>query len=320
MACTLTAVPYSAVETVARECLVLNPDFAVDLTGWSSFGGATIARTGTGADAALAMTVTTTPGGTAFPSLASGMGTCSPSTAYVVTASIGLPGGLAGFLDAEEYNASNALVATTSTPIIGSGAPTVLSKVTTATTVKIRPVVRITSAVAGVGYVGWAHVEKSSTWTGDRFDGDTSNAGRVGSRFGWAGTPHASVSHLTTRTPTGAVSVTAELVTQWSATRQSATVLHQVLGRPDPAPALGALRTRTGAMEVWCADEATAYDLVALYAPGVVVMLRDPDHPDLEMYHVATRVAAAPAPEPTAIRRWLVGVDFAEVYQTADLW
>ena len=186
-------------------------------------------------------------------------------------------------------------------------------------------------AVAGTGATNWA---PSDSLDGDNlrittaaliapgyFDGSFSSAGLIGQRYAWDGTAHASVSRLTTRTPTAAATkVTPELVTEYGAQRASGTVLHDVIGRPDPVPALAPLRTSTGTLTVWCSTLAKAQSVVALYALGRVVLLRDPASPEMDMYHVATSTRLSPASLETNPPRWSVDVEYAEVYSTVSLW
>lgn len=315
MTTTLTAVPYSYTEVVLRQQLVYNPDFVVNTTGWAASAGVTIARTGSGTAAALAVTVPAAVGAGAYVALSS-VGAAAPLTSYTVMVGVGLPGGMTADLVVEEYNAANALIGSATVAIAST--ETITTYTTHAAGAKIRPYIKTTSASAGTFYIDRAQGERASTYAG-YFDGDTSNAGLVGKRYTWTGTAHNSVSRLTERTPTAlATSVTPALVTDYSASRASATVLHEVIGRADPLPALGPLRTRTGTLEVWCATEATAHAVVALYALGKVVMLHDPDHLPLEMYHVVTDVEVRPDGPDKA--RWLVTVDYAEVYSTAGIW
>lgn len=145
---------------------------------------------------------------------------------------------------------------------------------------------------------------------------------RVGARAEWNGTAHASTSNLNLRAPS-ALASTVTLpappgLLDFNAERTAAAVLHDVLGRPDPLAALGVTRTRVGSFDAWCADEADANALLALYGLGRVVMLVDTDRPTLDMYHIATRASARP--DGSERRRWVVSVDYTEVYGTASAW
>lgn len=142
----------------------------------------------------------------------------------------------------------------------------------------------------------------------------------VGARYAWDGVAHESLSRILGRTPTASARAVSVPRARYGAARASATVLHDVIGRADPLPSLGTLKARTGTLDLWCATEAGAHDVVALYGLGKVVMLRDAEHPDLEMYHVATDVDIQPESQRTDPWRWVVSVRFAEVYGTAGVW
>jgi hypothetical protein len=152
------------------------------------------------------------------------------------------------------------------------------------------------------------------------FDGDTLNA-PVGSRYGWSGTPHASASTLTARTPLamlGLVQVSPDdVLAPYVADSVAPVVFHKIIGRPDPVPALAVPGPRAGRLEVWCSSLARADAVRALYALGRVVMFRDTERPSLDMYHVATQVSIE---QQTGTKRWVVTVSYTEVYGTAGIW
>lgn len=100
---------------------------------------------------------------------------------------------------------------------------------------------------------------------------------------------------------------TVPLITGYESQRQSATTVHEVVGRADPLVVLGPLRTRQGQLEMFATDYTAARALVAVYDRGEVVLLRQPDFPGLDMYHVSIATRIAPD-----VNRWRVSVDYVE--------
>lgn len=101
------------------------------------------------------------------------------------------------------------------------------------------------------------------------------------------------------------------LVTQYSASRSSATAVHEVIGRADPVVRLSALRTRRGAMTIWCASYTDLIATLDVYRRAEVVMLRQGDYPGMDMYHVATSTTEAGYDEES--KRWRLDVEYTEV-------
>ena len=108
--------------------------------------------------------------------------------------------------------------------------------------------------------------------------------------------------------PQWAVSV--PLVTVYEATRTTATIVHEVIGREDPVMRLGAFRLRRGTLTLWCADYAALTAALGVYQRGEVVLLRQGDYPGLDMYHVATEARESGYDE--AWRRWRLDVTYVE--------
>lgn len=105
-----------------------------------------------------------------------------------------------------------------------------------------------------------------------------------------------------------------DLVTGYEANSEPTTTVHLIIGRADPILSLGVMRMRSGRLDLWCASYDDAEAIVGVYSRGQVVMLRQPDHPGLDMYHAATgAVRVTPHPENTPTRRWAVEVSYTEV-------
>lgn len=107
-----------------------------------------------------------------------------------------------------------------------------------------------------------------------------------------------------------AYSVPLTLVLAYADDSASQTSVHRVVGRDDPVLTIGVLQLPTGVLELFALTYADAVAIRAAYRRGVVVMLRQPDHPGQDMYHVAERVRIEADPTPTVPRRWRVIVDF----------
>ncbi|MBX9243411.1 hypothetical protein ICW40_01145 [Actinotalea ferrariae] len=104
------------------------------------------------------------------------------------------------------------------------------------------------------------------------------------------------------------------LVTGYVAARQATTTVHEVINREDPVVTLGRLRLRTGTLTIWAPDFAAAQAVAAVYGRGEVVMLRQAQHPGMDMYHACTgTVTVTPQSEDTSPLRWRVTVDYTEV-------
>jgi hypothetical protein len=102
-----------------------------------------------------------------------------------------------------------------------------------------------------------------------------------------------------------------DLNTNATTTRESLATVHDVIDRADPIVTLGPLKLRGGSLQLWCATYMDGRELEALYDTGQVVLLRQ-DVPGLDMYHVTTGTALAPAND-SAPRRWFLDVAFREV-------
>lgn len=82
-----------------------------------------------------------------------------------------------------------------------------------------------------------------------------------------------------------ALSTRVDLITDYHANLTSQTTVHSIIGRPGPLATIGPLETRRGEITYWCADYAAVRDVRAMYAHGLVVMLRQ-SHEGLDMFHV----------------------------------
>lgn len=108
-------------------------------------------------------------------------------------------------------------------------------------------------------------------------------------------------------------SVQVELITGYDAGRTSGSIFHEIIDRVDPAVTLAPLRTRAGMFEVWCADYPTAAAVVAVHDLAQVCMLRQPDHPGLDMYYAVDGSVSTATYSTDRPLRWAVRVPYREV-------
>lgn len=347
MTCTITAVPYPYTDAVTQRNLLTNPRAATALTGWGAYFGAggngshtahtvagNIAPSPTGDGCRLGRmtwtTASTGPGAMTFRTAS----IISPGATYTAAVYAATGSWRSLRLSIAWYTAGDVRISTT------AGADTSVTASmfgwTRLQTTGVAPglaayavmeLYLVGTAAAPVGEVIEAIAPSFTFGASSYFSGATSAT--VGVRYSWDGTADASTSARTTRTPTaGAARVTVDLITEYESRRPSASVLHDVIGRGDPAVTLGAARSREGRMALWCATPAAAHALAALYGPvdGTerVMMLRATDDPGLDMYHVATEVTERPlarvAGPSGPVWRWGVDVAFREVYGTALAW
>jgi hypothetical protein len=124
-------------------------------------------------------------------------------------------------------------------------------------------------------------------------------------------------------------------LTDYSSSRKSLSVVHEVMGRPDPVLALGPMGTREGALEMWVPDYATAAALEEVFNQREIAMLKQPVA-KMDMFFLAQSVDVAPyspegqatsyrfvvnfreAKRPTGFLRGGIGWTFDEVAYSFD--
>lgn len=111
--------------------------------------------------------------------------------------------------------------------------------------------------------------------------------------------------------PTTAVPL--ELVLDYSAQRDASTIFHDVVGRPDPVPVIGPLRTRSGSMDLWASTFEVATTVEAMYAQKRTLLMRQGTYSGMDLYHLPVSVTISPDPATTNQRRWRVSIQYREV-------
>lgn len=108
------------------------------------------------------------------------------------------------------------------------------------------------------------------------------------------------------------LSVKVEQVSDYSAGRTSSTVVHQVIGRPDPVVNIGKLGLRQGTLEIWTPDAASARALEAVTDAGEVLMLKQAVT-GLDMYFTAVETESVPYSPEGAATRYRFTIRYVEV-------
>lgn len=346
MTCTLTAVPYPATSVAERSNFAANPSVETNANGWNAFApdaNGTVARFGP-YPAGQHVLPGGAPGGACFVrvtwnSQATAIGgglyyqggtPVTPGQVYTVSVYVrcSTVQRLAVGVDWLNAAVTTVIASSVGAATVVAGSSWVRLSVTTTAAPPGAAQARVfiyaqTGASGSVWGTGsFLDADALLFERGDQllpyFDGNTSSVGLIGRRYQWAGVANLSASTLMARTPTAALQVTPRLVLSYGARREAATVLHEVIGRPDPVPALRPMRTRTGGMDLFFLTYAAAAAAAALYGLGGVVLLRDTDRPGQDMYHVATTAEVVPADDEW--HRWITRVQYAEVYGTATTW
>lgn len=344
MACTLTAVPYISFASSRRNVL-LNPAFGAATAGVpanaavvSGAGGATSLAVSTqdgsnpspaGVPASRLLTVTQTTTATAGATtvfLFGQQGQVTAGASYVGSVWVRSNEARSMLAGIEWQNSSGVAVGYSTGPVtaLSDGASRWyrldVAGVAPATATRANlQVATVTPMAAGQRFRFCAPIIALASEGADYFE--VGQPVPVGSWASWSGVADASYSILTRRTPYANLAriATPTLVLDYAAPRESGSVAHRVMGRADPVHALGPLRTREGTLQAFYATAADADAAVRLHEASRV-MLRDSDDPTLDMYYVPRSVTRSPTSEKTATQRWVVTVDYTEVYGTADLY
>ena len=111
----------------------------------------------------------------------------------------------------------------------------------------------------------------------------------------------------------GVSTITPDLILGWRSTRTSRTVLHTVIGKPDPDVTLRPSGLRAGVLRLFFLTSDDAHAAEALHTTAAVLHLdADPEQPDLSMAYVT----AGPVDYAAATdegRHWTLDVTYQEV-------
>lgn len=107
--------------------------------------------------------------------------------------------------------------------------------------------------------------------------------------------------------------VTLSHVLQYNSTRPTATTVHQVIDRREPLVALGVQGARTGVIDLFANTYTDARAIESTLGQGETMMLRQAEYGGLDMYFTALSTEVYPDESRTAVRRWIVRVEFQEI-------
>lgn len=110
----------------------------------------------------------------------------------------------------------------------------------------------------------------------------------------------------------GTTTVTPLLILRREHTRAAGTIVHEILGRPDPDVSLAPARTRRGRHRILFSDYAHAMECDALHRGASVLVLDDTDQPANSMSYVVSGDITLTLDEQTS-RRVIVEVEYREV-------
>lgn len=82
-------------------------------------------------------------------------------------------------------------------------------------------------------------------------------------------------------------------LTDYSSSRKSLSVVHEVIGRPDPVLALGPMGTREGQLEIWMPDYESASELEDVFNRQEIAMLKQ-TNPRMDMFFLPEAVDIVP--------------------------
>lgn len=112
-----------------------------------------------------------------------------------------------------------------------------------------------------------------------------------------------------TRPATG---VSPLLVTALEAVRPHASVVHEIIDRPDPLVSPGVQGLRRGALRILCDTYADARALEAVMASGDTMLWRQTEYTGMDMYFTALQVGSVVEEPMTSPRRWSTTIQYVE--------
>lgn len=110
----------------------------------------------------------------------------------------------------------------------------------------------------------------------------------------------------------GESSVAPYMVLGYKSSRAAGNLIHTIIGRADPDVTIKPAGLRTGTLQLFCLDLATALEVEAIHAGEGSLDLVDTDLPTLAMTYVVDGDIELEL-DPDTRRRWVVTVGFQEV-------
>jgi len=113
--------------------------------------------------------------------------------------------------------------------------------------------------------------------------------------------------------PTPPQFVPVVMVTGYNEDSPSNGALHTIIGREDPIANPGPLGLRSGTVDLWCLDYASAKAVRTLLSGGLVAQLRQPSFPGMDCYLVASGGVSIRYDNISTPQRWVATVAYQEV-------
>jgi hypothetical protein len=109
-----------------------------------------------------------------------------------------------------------------------------------------------------------------------------------------------------------AYSAKLKTITNYSASRESRSSVHNLINRPDPVVISRNMAMRKGQLEAYAGDFQGVAQILDACDRGEILMLRQPEHAGMDMYFTAEKTSVSIGQINGAGTLWLVGIDYVE--------
>lgn len=283
-----------------RTNLMTNPSFETDLTGWTASAG-TMTRDATEHNSgAYSMKVT---GAAGWRDVYSANVAAGAGRKYALSTAVKGSGSATLSL----YNQANTLIASTVVSLSGAWQRVGLSGISPVGTTAVYVTAGVQVVTAGVDqlFADAFLLEADTLFSKPYIEGTVTNTSLNESVVVDGYYPVISAAAL----PQYRAMVTA--VTDYDASQEYGGTVHWVVDRPDPLVITSPMRYREGSFVVRCTTFDEAEVVVDVASTGNVMMLRQNDHPGMDMYFVSRRARKSPITDGT--RDWEVSFDYTQV-------
>lgn len=107
--------------------------------------------------------------------------------------------------------------------------------------------------------------------------------------------------------------ITPRVVLGWEASRRARSLVHEVLGRPDPDITLRPAGVRSGTLRLLFATGAEAAAAASVFATAQTLTITDPDVAQVSMSFVVAEGDIVVQLDPETRRLWMLSAPFQEV-------
>lgn len=111
----------------------------------------------------------------------------------------------------------------------------------------------------------------------------------------------------------GTTTITPELVLGYETAQEGRTIVHDILGRPDPDVSLAPTTTRAGTLELFFATADDAEQARVMHTQAAVFTYTATDNPTTSMRYVVAGGGLRVSLDDRTRRRWTVSVAYREV-------